>query len=107
VNQTSAGTMPTPAEQAGNILRAWVRLDHESLREEFSKGLALCSSFRMAGMEAKRLDLLRAAADGLDDRPAEWAARAKDPLVKLCISLLMQLADPGAWEWPAARSENP
>jgi hypothetical protein len=103
MTQTFAATLPAPAQQARNILRAWVRLDPDTLQREFSKGLALCSSSRMAGLEAKRLDLLRAAVERLDDRPAKWAARTNDPAVKLCISLLMNLADRGASERPAAR----
>jgi len=85
MTQTIAGTLPAPAQRAGNILRAWVRLDPETLQSEFSKGLALCSSSRIAGLEGKRLDL------------------PNDPIVKLCIRLLMHLPDRDASEQPAAR----
>jgi hypothetical protein len=93
--QMIAGTVLTPAQQASNILRAWVRRDPEALRHEFSIGLALCSSSRMPALEEEQLDLLRAVVERLDDYPDTWTARSNDPVVKLCITLLMHLSDQG------------
>ena len=91
--QMIASMMPTPAQQASNILRAWARMDADALRDEFSKGLALCSSARMLGMEEEQLELLHTVVERLDDCPASWASRASDPVVRLCISLLIHLSD--------------
>lgn len=76
-------------QQAGNILRAWIRCDASSLRKEFKKGLELGWSSDAPGLEEERLELLRTVLTQLNDRlPTSEPA---DPMVRLCISLLMHL----------------
>lgn len=82
----------TPARQAGNILRAWVCRDEAALRKEFAKGLELCPSPHGLALEEENLDLLQAVVTRLDDCPAVWKAKPADPVVRLCMGLLMHLA---------------
>lgn len=82
----------TPAHQAGNILRAWVCRDEAALRKEFAKGLELRSSPHGLALEEENLDLLKAVVARLDECPAVWKAKPADPIVRLCMSLLMHLA---------------
>jgi hypothetical protein len=94
----------TPAHQAGNILRAWVCRDEAGLRQEFARGLELCSSPHGLAVEDENLDLLKAVAARLDDCPAVWNAKPADPIVRLCVSLLMHLASQPYWSEPSVGS---
>jgi|SRR5664279_5129234 hypothetical protein len=81
-----------PAQLAGNILKAWACRDETTLRQEFAKGLDLCSSPHGLSLDEENLDLLKAVVGKLDDRPAPLHAEPADPVVRLCINLLLHLA---------------
>ena len=81
-----------PAHQAGNILKAWVSRDEAALRKELAKGLNLCPPPHGLALEEENLDLLKAVVVKLEDRPTLLNAEPADPVVRLCINLLMHLA---------------
>ena len=83
---------PSPARQASDILRAWVRQDRLALREEFEKGLSLCTQPDAFGFEDEQVDLLKAVVSRLSVRPGADRPDPGDPVVRLCITLLMHLA---------------
>jgi hypothetical protein len=94
----------TPAHQAGNILRAWACRDEAALRKEFTKGLDLRSSPHGLALEEENLELLKAVVARLNECPAVLNAKPADPIVKLCISLLMHLAGRPYWSEPSEGS---
>jgi hypothetical protein len=94
----------TPTHQAGNILRAWVCRDDAALRKEFARGMELCASPRGLAMEEENLDLLKAVVARLDECPAEWNAEPADPMVRLCMNLLIHLASQPYWSEPSKES---
>ena len=86
------GSLAAPARHAGNILSAWVRGDEAALRKEFAKGLDLRSAPHLPPLEEENLELLQAVVGRLNECPAVLDAEPADPMVGLCISLLMHLA---------------
>jgi len=90
--QVLARANPSPARQASDILRAWVRQDRLALREEFEKGLSLCSQPDAVGLEDEQIDLLKAVVSRLNVGPGAVRPDPGDPVVRLCITLLMHLA---------------
>ena len=100
------GPVAAPARHAGKILSAWVCGDEAALRKEFAKGLDLCSAPHVLPLEEENLELLKAVVGWLNECPAVWDAEPADPMVGVCISLLMHLAVPPDWSessagWPA------
>ena len=81
-----------PARHAGNILSAWVCGDEATLREELVRGLELFSSPHVLPLEEENLELLNAVAAWLNEGPVALNKEPADPMVRVCISLLMHLA---------------
>jgi hypothetical protein len=81
---------PDPGQQAGNILRAWVRNDEPALRQELSNALALCASHDCSGLDEEHLDLLKAIVVWLQQPRLNPEVAA--PAVRLCIDLLSHLS---------------
>ena len=93
-----AGPVAAPARHAGNILSAWVCGDEAALREELAKGLDLCSSPHVPALWRKKTwSLLKAVVARLNECPAVLNAEPADPMVRVCISLLMHLAVQPYW----------
>ena len=88
-----------PAQQASNILKAWVCYDESALRKELNEGLKLCSSAEAFGLEEENIELLKTVVLRLDECPALNTERA-DPVVRLCMNLLMHLAGRPAEDCP-------
>jgi hypothetical protein len=86
------GPVAAPARHAGNILSAWVCGDEATLREELARGLELFSSPRVLPLEEENLELLNAVATWLNEGPVVLNEEPADPMVRVCISLLMHLA---------------
>ena len=99
-----ADPVPAPARHAGNILSAWVCGNEAALREELAKGLDLCSAPHVLSVEEENLELLQAVVTRLNECPAVLNAKPADPIVKLCISLLMHLAGRPYWSEPSEGS---
>jgi hypothetical protein len=91
------GPVAAPARHAGNILSAWVCGDEAALREELAKGLDLCSAPHVLPVEEENLELLKAVVARLNDCPDVCHAGTADPMVRVCISLLMHLAVQPDW----------
>ena len=98
------GPVAAPARHAGNILSAWVCGDEAALREELAKGLDLCSAPHVLPVEEENLELLKAVATRLNECPAVLKAEPADPMVGVCISLLMHLAGQPYWSEPSEGS---
>jgi len=96
--ETLPSRMTAPARQAENILQAWRRRDAAALRAEFEKGLSLCATPGALGDEEEQIDLLRAVAAKLGGYPAGAGLEPADPVVRLCITLLLHLATQPQWE---------
>ena len=86
------GPVAAPARHAGNILSAWVCGDEATLRVELARGLELFSSPHVLPLEDENQELLNAVATWLNEGPAVLNAEPADPMVRVCISLLMHLA---------------
>jgi hypothetical protein len=86
------GPGAAPARHAGDILSAWVSRDEAALREELAKGLGLCSAPHVLPPEEENLELLKAIVTRLNECPALLDAEPADPMVRVCLSLLMHLA---------------
>jgi hypothetical protein len=86
------GPVAAPARHAGNILSAWVCRDEAALREEIAKGLELCSAPHVLPAEEENLELLKVVVGRLNECPAVCNAEPADPMLRVCISLLMHLA---------------
>jgi len=99
--ETLPSRMTAPARQAENILRAWRRRDTVALRAEFEKGLTLCAAPGAPGAEEEQVDLLHAVVAKLDGYPGGVRPKSADPVVRLCITLLLHLATQS--EWGASR----
>jgi hypothetical protein len=100
------GPAAAPRRRAGDILSAWVCGDQAKLRQEFAKGLDLCSAPHLLPLEEENLELLKAVVGRLNECPSVWDAEPTDPMVGVCLSLLMHLAVPPDWSessagWPA------
>jgi hypothetical protein len=89
--------MTAPARQAENILRAWRRRDRAALRAEFEKGLSMCAAPGASGSEEEEIELLQAVVAKLDGYPGGVRPKSADPVVKLCITLLLHLATQPRW----------
>jgi len=89
-------TPPNPAAQAASVLKAWVYCDEAAFRREINKTVALCSEDGL--LEDEHVELLRAIAESLRHKPLD--ARS-EPMVHLCIELLIHLAGP-LWPLPSA-----
>lgn len=81
-----------PVQQAGTILKAWMCQDDIALRKELKNGLDLCWASEPTGLEDEHLELLKAVASGLNQSPTPPSAQPADPVVRLCIDLLLHLA---------------
>jgi hypothetical protein len=55
-------------------------------------------------VEEENLELLQAVVTRLNERPAVLNAEPADPMVGVCISLLMHLAGQPYWSEPSERS---
>jgi hypothetical protein len=88
------GPVVAPARHAGNILGAWVCGDEAALRKELARGLDLCSAPHVLPPEVEKenLELLKAVVTRLNEWPAALNTEPADPMVRVCISLLMHLA---------------
>jgi hypothetical protein len=86
------GPVAAPARHAGNILSAWVCRDQAALREEIAKGLDLCSAPHVLPAEEENLELLKVVVGWLNEGPVVLNKEPADPMVRVCISLLMHLA---------------
>ena len=86
------GPVAAPARHAGNILSAWVCGDDATFREELAKGLDLCFAPHVPLLDEENLELLKAVVEWLNECPAVLKAEPADPMVRVCISLLMHLA---------------
>ncbi len=95
--ETLPSRMTAPARQAENILRAWRRRDTAALRAEFAKGLSMCAAPGAPGDEEEQVDLLHAVVAKLDGHPGGVRAKSADPVVRLCITLLLHLATRSEW----------
>ena len=93
-----------PARHAGNILRAWVCRDQAALQEEIAKGLDLCSAPHVRPAEEENLELLQVVVGRLSECPAMLDTEPVDPMVRVCISLLMHLAVQPDWSESSAGS---
>ena len=82
-----------PSSQATAVLKAWVRGDEGALRHEFEEGLRLCTLEKLDGLAEERVELLKTVLTRLNDYPSALCARPPDPMVRLCINLLMHVAD--------------
>ena len=91
------GPVAAPARHAGNILSAWVCRDEAALREELAKGMDLCSAPHFPPPEEENLELLKAVVIRLNECPAILDAEPADPMVRVCISLLLHLAVQPDW----------
>jgi hypothetical protein len=91
------GPVAGSAHHAGNILSAWVCGDEATLREELARGLAVCSAPHALPLEEEKLELLKAVMTRLDECPTVLNAEPADPMVGVCISLLMHLAGQAYW----------
>ena len=91
------GPVTAPARHAGHILSAWVCGDEAGLRAEIARGLDLCSAPRAMPAEEEDLDVLQAVVERLNECPAVWDAEPADPMIRVCISLLMHLAVQPDW----------
>lgn len=90
-----ANSSPDPAVQAANVLKAWVYCDESAFRREINNTVALCSEASMR--EDEHLELLRAIAESLRHKPLDSSS---EPMVHLCIELLVHLAGP-FWTGPS------
>src|SRR5208283_614979 len=91
------GPVAAPARHAGNILSAWVCRDEAALREEIAKGLDCCSALHVSPSEEENLELLKVVVGRLNEYPAVLNSEPADPMVRVCISLLMHLAVQPDW----------
>ncbi|MGA2198126.1 MAG: hypothetical protein ABSH40_22865 [Bryobacteraceae bacterium] len=99
------GPVAAPACYAGNILGAWVCGDETTLRQELAKGLDYCSAPHALPLEEENLELLKAVVARLNACPAVLNAEPADPMVRVCISLLMHLA--GQFDWSESSDGSP
>jgi hypothetical protein len=87
---------PSPAaataRHAGNILGAWVCRDEAALRQEIAKGLDLCFAPHVRPAEEENLELLKVVVARLNEWPALLEEESADPMIRVCLSLLMHLA---------------
>jgi len=81
-----------PARHAGNILGAWVCRDEAALREEIAKGLDLCFAPHVRPAEEENLELLKVVVARMNEWPAILDVEPADPMIRVCLSLLMHLA---------------
>jgi hypothetical protein len=100
--------MTAPGRQASNILKAWVCRDDEALRHEFEEGLHLGTSVRLRGLEEEQVELLKTVVTRLKDCSSGLRAEPPDPMVRLCIDLLMHLANQsgGGASWPSGAAQD-
>jgi hypothetical protein len=76
--------------QAARILEAWMRQDKDALRTEFQRGLSICNERPEAlAVEEEHVELLKGVISKLE------GADPSDPVVRLCLSLLVHLAAQG------------
>jgi hypothetical protein len=103
-NQPTTG----PAQQAGNILKAWICQDSISLRKELQRGLELCSASDANGLDDEHLELLQTVVERLNASAVPRGPESADPVVRLCIDLLLHLSNTGpAWSGFTTESEVP
>jgi hypothetical protein len=84
-----------PGRQAAHILKAWVCQDEAALRHEFEEGLRFCASRPFAGLDEEHVELLQTVVLHLQDSPAILRTQHLDPMIRLCLRLLMHIADQG------------
>ena len=87
-----SGPVAAPARHAGNILGAWACRDEAALREEIAKGLDLCFAPCVRPAEEENLELLKVVVARLNEWPALLHVEPADPMIRICLSLLMHLA---------------
>ncbi len=83
----------TPAKQAGIILSAWVRSDHETFHRELQQALQIPTSPRTSQLEQERAELLCAVSTRLRTCPDPLTDDFTDPVLRLCINLLSHVAN--------------
>ena len=88
VHKSDAG----PARQADNILRAWMCQDSGALWQELKSGLDLCYPAHANGQEEEHLELLQTVVARLEQSRALRGGQPPDPVVRICIDLLLHLA---------------
>jgi hypothetical protein len=82
-----------PAQQASQILRAWMIQDRDTVRKELQNGLDLCQFPNMEGtLEGEQVELLRSVVDRLDQCAQGSNEAPLDPMVRICLGLLTHLA---------------
>jgi hypothetical protein len=81
-----------PAQQADHILKAWICQDTVTLREELQRGLDLCCVSEVSALEDEHLELLQTVAARLNQCAPLRNAQPPDPVVGLCLNLLLHLA---------------
>jgi hypothetical protein len=87
-----SGTI-APAQQASDILRAWICQDDVTVRKELKRCLDLCRFPEAAcTLEGEQLELLHSIVDRLDKCTPESNGQSLDPIVRICINLLLHLA---------------
>ena len=85
-------TRSNASQQASAILRAWVRQDPIALRQEFEKGLNLYVQPGAYAFEDEQLELLKGVVAKLGDPTRTNSLEPGDPIVRLCMNLLVHLA---------------
>lgn len=70
-----------------------MRQDSLTLRKELQKGLDLCCVSEVSTLEDENLELLQTAVAGLNQCTPLREEQPADPVVRLCINLLLHLAD--------------
>jgi len=96
-----ANLRPTPATQAANVLKAWVVRDEDAFHREIGQTFECCAA-EATGFEDENLELLRAVAGSLRERPMN---SEYEPMVHLCIDLLIHLAGHSGTDWAACGAE--